>query len=244
MQYLKEYFERIEKGQSGGPGILLKDILEILEEEGVGMGRNPYRTFVYYQEMGLIPKSKDRTSRREIAFPPMVPFLIKSIREALQAGYRLSEIKVGLELSRLARDDVIKKMLNIDANCKKALVNGLLGGIRGSIQFYICFLCPNALKIIKVKSTNPANYFTVEDDLHVEVVKTFTLEEYGEAVKTVAIEEARRIGEVPQLQTIMYNLYPPLKEINPSLYDKYGPSFLEHCKGGFVRKRTPRKGVK
>ena len=134
-------------------------------------------------------------------------------------------------------------MLNIDANCKRVLVNALLGGIRGSIQFYICFLCPNALKIIKVESTNPANYFTVEDDLHVEVVKTFNLEEYGEAVKRTAIEEAR-IGKLSDLQTILYNLYSPLKGPYPSLYDKYGPSFLEHCKGGFVRKRTSRKGVR
>ena len=235
MRYLKEFFERIEKGQTPKSLLSINDILKILEEEGVGMGRNPHRTFVFYQEKGLIPKPQSRTSKREAKFFRSVPFLIKSIREAVQAGYRLSEIEVGLELSRLGRDDIIKKMLGIDANCKKVLWTGRLGGSRCSTQFHICFLCPNALKIIKVESTNPANYFTVENDIHAEVVKTFNLEEYGEAAKRTAIQEAR-IGKLSDLQTILYNLYPPLKGPNPSLYDKYGPSFLEHCRGGFVRK--------
>jgi len=241
MKYLKQFFERIEKGQSPEPFLSINDILEILEEEGVGMGKNPYRTFVYYQEKGLIPKPKHRTSKSEAIFSNKVPFLIKSIREALQAGSSLSEIEVGLELSHQGRDDVIKEMLDIDANCKKVLWTGSLGGIRCYTQFYLCVLCTNALKIIKVESKNPSNYFTIKDDIHAEVVKIFTLEEYGETIKETVIQKAKTGEEFSDLHSVLYGLYPPLREPAPTLYDKYGPSYLEQVKGGFVRKRTPRK---
>lgn len=87
-------FQRIvERHRKSIMVITKKQLLRKLKESGIGMGKNPNRTFIYYQEKTLIPKLRYRNSKHEILFDSDIFFLIKIIREARQAGIRLLEIK-------------------------------------------------------------------------------------------------------------------------------------------------------
>lgn len=92
-----------------------KQILEYLERENVDLGSNPGRTFVYYQEMGLLPKSESfLPNNKTIAlFPNWTPKLIKNIKAYQREGKKLSEVKKVLDENR-QKGKEIKKDLGLE----------------------------------------------------------------------------------------------------------------------------------
>ena len=87
------------------------EILKLLKMHKVDMGKNPDRTFTYYQLKGLIPyKTGVHSKNRKIALYPNNTFnIIKNIRSLQEEGKSLSEIKnilIKEEMSRIEHKSI------------------------------------------------------------------------------------------------------------------------------------------
>jgi len=87
-----------------------KEILSQLKRENINLGENPERTFIYYQEIGLIPKGKGflPSNKRVALFPDWTPRLIKNIKKCQQEGKKLLEIKKAFKESQQFLQDWAK----------------------------------------------------------------------------------------------------------------------------------------
>jgi len=79
------------------------DILKKLKDNGIGMGKNPQRTFIYYQELGLLPKCMARKGKIGV-FPEWVYSQIRIIRLSQWNGHSLRDIKMNYKRFGLRRD--------------------------------------------------------------------------------------------------------------------------------------------
>jgi len=69
-----------------------KEILKKLKEENIDLGKNPYRTLIYYQQEGLLPQAEGMRGR-EALYPDKIINIIKRIRVFQRGGDTLAEIK-------------------------------------------------------------------------------------------------------------------------------------------------------
>jgi DNA-binding transcriptional MerR regulator len=69
-----------------------KDILEKLREDNVDLGKNPYRTLIFYQGQGLLPDAEGMRGK-EALYPDSIVDTIKRIRVFQKEGDTLAEIK-------------------------------------------------------------------------------------------------------------------------------------------------------
>jgi hypothetical protein len=202
-----------------------KEILNQLERDGVKLGKNPNRNFVYLQEKGLLPPPVG-IKNKEALHHDFVPMLIKKIR-------KLQKERNTLEGIRYSIDDIIKKVKNelktVEENrCKihkflnlkdegqtykvtdfmyrnKELWGGLI------IAYY-----PDRITWFRIK--NPNLLLNYENSKIIEK-KTLTVKEYGNLVKTIAIDTAkrglRRFTENDELDVIF-----PKRKVDYELHKK------------------------
>ena len=90
------------------------DILKKLKENGIGMGKNPQRTFIYYQSLGLLPKCMARKGKIGV-FPEWVYSQIRIIKLSQWNGHSLRDIKMNHKRFGLRR--VIKNVFIKCGDC-------------------------------------------------------------------------------------------------------------------------------
>jgi len=208
-----------------------KDILERLNKDEVYIGKNPNRTFIYYQEFGLLPKPVGRKEKKPI-FPGWTHLLIKSIRKAVQAGHSLSDILVGIEISKGGKCEpeflgVIPHILGRERNFTCSYSQ--LGGCFGIPYFYTISPGNDGVKVFKVESKTPHNFFTLMKDLNITEENHLSLEEFAEIVGLVAIDEIKLSTSLPRRDDIVDAIVPETRP--PGLFVQYdGLSFMEEEK--------------
>jgi len=69
-----------------------KEIFERLKKDGIDLGENPFRTFLYYQETGLIPEPEGK-KRNAYLFPEQTVDAVKLINTLQKGGESISQIK-------------------------------------------------------------------------------------------------------------------------------------------------------
>jgi len=171
-----------------------EEILKQLSRENVDLGKSPERTFVYYQELGLIPTKESgniSTRNRKLLFPDWAPKLIKTIKRLQQEGKKLSEIKASLDESQTIHK-AIREKLGLDED--------------EQVDFYIDFgqkkyqnkevnICVVGAfysdKIKWFKIENVSSPFFVDEDFRIAETRTMTFGEYGECIKNLAITIAK-----------------------------------------------------
>lgn len=171
-----------------------EEILRQLSRENVDLGKNPERTFVYYQELGLIPtkaKGNISTRNRKLLFPDWAPKLIKTIKRLQEEGKKLSEIKAVLDESQ-AIHKTIREKLSLDED--------------EELDFYIDFgqdeyqdkevkICVVGAfysdKIKWFKIENVSSPFFIDENFRIVDTRTMTFREYGECIKNLAIGIAK-----------------------------------------------------
>jgi DNA-binding transcriptional MerR regulator len=145
-----------------------REIFERLKKEGVDLGENPFRKFLYYQETGLIPEPEGKV-KNALLFPEKTVLYIKLIYKLQLDGISISEIKKNYI------DVMIKFEKSLGIEKAKAL--GLL---------YDAF--KNEIELQNnVKSIH---------DMDDETVKEIISEKYGNLVKDLAIRKLITKGTI------------------------------------------------
>lgn len=167
-----------------------EQILSQLKKENVDLGKNPERTFVYYQELGLLPtqgKSHVSTQKRRLLFPDWTPKLIKTIKRLQREGKKLKEIKTALGESQ-SLTKTLKKVLGLEPNEEIALY------INYAVETEMTHCVVGAFyrdRIKWFKIEGVGSPWDVDEDLAIADSKTLNYEEYGELVKNLAIKVAK-----------------------------------------------------
>lgn len=207
------------------------NILKRLKKDGVYLGKNPKRTFGYYQEFGLLYKPMGLKVKKPY-FPGFTHLLIKSIRKAKDAGHSLSDILFGIEVSKGGKCDpnfrgVVAHQTGRERNFTCSYSE--LGGVWGVPHFYTISPGNDGVKIFKVESKTPANFFTLIKDLNISEVNHLSLEEFSEIVGLVAIDMIKLSSGLVRQDEIIDAVIPETKP--PGLFVKYdGLSFMEEEK--------------
>ena len=167
-----------------------QQILSQLKKENVDLGKNPERTFVYYQELGLLPiqgKSHVSIQKRRVLFPDWTPKVIKTIKRLQREGKKLREIKAALEESQSSIKN-LKKVLGLERNEEVSFyVNYLVE--RETRHCVIGAFYRNRIKWFRIGGL--ASSWDVDDNLRIADSKTLNYEEYGDMVKKLAINIAK-----------------------------------------------------
>lgn len=166
-----------------------KQILEQLKRENVDLGSNPGRTFVYYQEMGLLPKSENflPTNKTVALFPNWTPNLIKNIKAYQREGKKLFEIKKDLEESGRTIKEWAE-VLKLDSKEIRNITRHIIQ--EEGMHYLISVFFPDKIQWFKVdKFSDP---FHIAKDIQILDTKTLSFEEYGELAKKLAIEFAKK----------------------------------------------------
>ena len=79
-----------------------KEILKLLKNESVFLGRNPERTFEFYEENGLLPVSEGFRDDSPL-YPDHTPWVFKDILFAQQVEKRTLQTRFQLNLGTRAR---------------------------------------------------------------------------------------------------------------------------------------------
>jgi hypothetical protein len=219
--------ERKFIGMVGNPPTK-REILERLEKDEIYMGKNPNRTFIYYQELGLIPTSKGRRGKEQ-TFDFWTHSLIKSIRRATQAGHSLYNIRLGIEASKGVRCKTRGLIANIikrkQAYTPRSMLS-MLGGYLGIPYYHTISPGGDGIEIFKIESKTPYNFFTLIKDISISVVKVIPLEEYGEIIKARAIDIAKKEGMLLQPEFVHSSLLSI--DFPKTLFEQYdGFGFME-----------------
>ena len=202
-----------------------EEILKRLEKDEIYMGKNPRRTFIYYQELGLL-KPSGKKGKNPI-FYSWNHLLIKSIRKARQAGHSLSYIKEGVEISKGGKCGDRGYIARVIGR-KRAYTysHSQVGGWLGIPYFYTISPGDDGIKIFKVESKTPANYFTLSKDLSVSEEGHLTLKGYSDLCGLVAVDILKITGGLPRRDDFINALVPEIRP--PGLFVKYdGLSFME-----------------
>lgn len=69
-----------------------KEIFERLKKEGIDLGKNPFRTFLYYQETGLIPNPEGKR-KNAFLFPEHTVESVKCVYNLQKGGESIAQIK-------------------------------------------------------------------------------------------------------------------------------------------------------
>lgn len=182
-----------------------KEILGQLKNSNVSLGKNPERTFVYYQEMELVPKGKTflSTNKRVALFPDWVPTLIKNIKKYQREGKKLSEIKKALDESRRMRKELKEALGLQDEKEEPSFQTSLIR--EEEMHYLISAFYPDKIKFFKVdRIVDP---FHITKDLQVLEQKTLNLEEYAELVKRLAIKLAKEKHKILRDQDIKLSIF-------------------------------------
>jgi len=167
-----------------------KEILDQLKQEKIHLGRNPERTFVYYQELGLLPtKRKDFTSTKDrmLLFPDWTPKVIKTIKRLQREGKKLKEIKTALDEAQ-GLTKTLKKVLGLEQNEETAFyVNYLVE--RETRYCVIGAFYRDKIKWFRIEGVGSP--WDVDENLRIADSKTLDYEEYGDMVKKLAINIAK-----------------------------------------------------
>jgi DNA-binding transcriptional MerR regulator len=144
-----------------------RKIFEQLKQEGVDLGENPFRKFLYYQESGLIPEPVGKI-KNALLFPEKTIGIVKIIYKLQLDGISISEIK----------KQYIDVLVEFEKSqgIEKAKVLGLL---------YDAFKNEIELK-------NNDKFIHDEND---ETIKEIISEKYGDLVKDLAIRRLKNHGK-------------------------------------------------
>jgi len=168
-----------------------EQILTQLKKENVDLGKNPQRTFVYYQEMGLLPiqgKSHVSIQKRRVLFPDWTPKVIKTIKKLQREGKKLRDIKAALDESESSIKN-LKKVLGLKDNEETSFyVNYLVE--RETRHCVIAAFYRDRIQWFRIHGV--ASFWDVDDKLRIADSKTLNYEEYGDMVKKLAINIAKR----------------------------------------------------
>ncbi len=106
-----------------------KEIFERLKQEGIDLGKNPFRTFSYYQETGLIPEPEGK-KKNSYLFPERTVDAVKRVYNLQKDGESIPEIKKRYEDFSLEHMERQKKkreeiIILIDNALKKEVFNAI-----------------------------------------------------------------------------------------------------------------------
>ena len=168
-----------------------KQILDQLKKENVDLGSNPERTFIYYQQIGLLPHKKGSLpgNKRIGLFPDWIPGFIKRIKKAQQEGIKLWEIKKAFDKVGELLEIEWSRVLNLDnPEAIKKIHHHVLS--KGKEMYHlVTVFYPDRIHWFKVKISGIA--FEIPEDFKILDSKTFRLEEYSEFVKKLAVKIAK-----------------------------------------------------
>ncbi len=85
-----------------------QEILDRLQKDEIDMGKNPSRTFIFYQQQGLLSSPIDRKGKLAL-YPDNIIDQIKRIKIFQKEGDSIAKIKSLFEKGRAKVEDIIKQ---------------------------------------------------------------------------------------------------------------------------------------
>ncbi len=168
-----------------------KEILKLLKNENIFLGRNPDRTFDFYEENGLLPRSEGFRNDFPL-YPDHTPWVVKDIILAQQVGKRtMEEIKREFRQGMDADQDLFLR-LGLDEPPLNIYHKQKLHGRYGSKDSDVLVaIYKNRMIVFLVEGFRDGTIpTTVESDPSLRIIlkKAISMEEYGEYVKDQAIK--------------------------------------------------------
>ena len=178
------------------------EILKLLEEENIDLGRDPERVFVYYIEKGLLSKSVGRNDQWQGLYPEDTVEIIKIIKEYQKKGWKLSKIKEFLEEDK-RQETIADKLDNLrkweDQEARENKLRTLLQLPEGQAYdfydlsrqnedlWYLIVVVPQFEKItwFLIDISNPGNEQVVKK-------KIMTTAEYNIFIQTLATTQIEK----------------------------------------------------
>jgi hypothetical protein len=167
----------------GGVLLTKKEILKQLKNENVYMGKDPNRTFAFYEERGLLPQSREYRKSKPL-YPDNTPWILKEILFAHQVEkMTIEEIRRQQQSGSLFDPDILESF-GLDALPLNFYYKTLYHGKYQS---------KNSDILVAIYETEII-FFLVEglrsnrqEHLKILQKKILTVEEYGEFVKHRAV---------------------------------------------------------
>lgn len=168
-----------------------KEILRLLKNESVFLGRNPERTFEFYEENGLLPMPEGSRNDSPL-YPDHTPWVFKDILIAQQVGKRtLEEIKREFRQGIETDKDLIMKLglggrpLNV---FHKQKLHGRYGSKNSDVlvaiyESEIVFFLVEGFRESFIPGTDKSS-----DPFRILRKKILPMDAYGEYVKDQAIK--------------------------------------------------------
>ncbi len=150
-----------------------KEIFERLKQDGVDLGENPFRTFLYYQETGLIPEPEGKRKNAYL-FPETTIDAIKLIKKLQQEGESISDIK---KIYKNAMKSM--EFESRETREKKEVVNMVYEAFKDEVD---------GIENLKNMYQQNNNITKLHGD-DAEMIYVTLLEKYGDFVKDLAIRK-------------------------------------------------------
>ena len=179
--------------------LTVKEILKQLRSENVFLGKDPHRTFRFYEEKGLLPEPEG-FRKNEPLYPENTPWVIKDLLFAQQVEKRtIDDIIREQRFGHQTRAKALKS-LGLEEEPLNFYTQNVYHGKYQSKDSDILVAIYRTEIVIFLLEGLWGGFFhspnTGSKKLHVLKKVTLTLEEYGEYVKSQAIRKIAGEGKL------------------------------------------------
>lgn len=179
--------------------LTVKEILKMLRSESVYLGKDPYRTFQFYEERGLLPEPEGFRNDQPL-YPENTPWVIKNILLAQQVEKRTVQDIIRQQRSGEQMRANAMKSLGLEQEPLNFYTRHIYHGKYGSKDSDILVAIFRTEIIIFLLEGLWGGFFHASDTeprkLRVLKRVTLTLEEYGEYVKYQAMRRITGEGKL------------------------------------------------